>query len=158
MILAANSVPLARAYMNQAWSPTYLKDVSDWLKENTQPGEIVFNSRWDYFGGLIFWNQQNYYINGMDPIFAFAYSPELYWESHFIAADLGYTNTCPKIRCAAAEVVPIHESLAKHFGASYVMIRHIQNPKLYFYWLQEGRFPLVFDNDKEAIFKIPPLP
>lgn len=157
-LFSANSVPLYYQYMSQAWSPTYLKDVSEWLKTNTRPGDIIFNSRWDYFGGLFFWNQQNYYINGMDPMFMYAYSEPLYWESHFIAADLGHEITCPKIRCVQAETILTREVLVKDFRSSYVMLRHIQNPKLYFYWVQNEKYQTVFDNKKEAVFKIPPLP
>jgi hypothetical protein len=143
--------------MKSAWSPTYLKDVSQWIKENTKPGDVVFNSRWDYFGGLFFWNQQNYYINGMDPIFAYSKSEELYWESHFIAADVGYTNTCPKIKCVKEEILPTNESLLNHFNSSYLILRLIQNPKTYFYWLQDPNYELVFDNKKEAVFRVLPL-
>ncbi len=156
-LFSANSVTLAYKYMGQAWSPTYLKDVSQWLKENTKPGDIVFNSRWDYFGGLFFWNQQNYYINGMDPIFAYAYSEPLYWESHFIAADVGYTNTCEKIRCTKEEIIPTNESLLNHFNSSYLVLRHVQNPKTYFYWLEDKNYELVFDNKKEAVYRVLPM-
>jgi hypothetical protein len=156
-IFCVNSVPLAYSYMKQAWSPTYLKEVSQWLKENTKPGDIVFNSRWDYFGGLFFWNQQNYYINGMDPIFAYAKNESLYWESHFIASDIGYENTCEKIRCIKEEIVHTNESFLNHFNSSYIVLRLIQNPKTYSYWLGDKNYELVFDNKKEAIFKILPI-
>lgn len=155
-LFSANSVTLAYNYMNQAWSPTYLKEVSQWLKENTKPGDIVFNSRWDYFAGLFFWNQQNYYINGMDPIFAYTKNESLYWESHFIANDLGYENTCGKIKCVKEEIVRTNESLLNHFNSSYIVLRLMQNPKTYFYWLEDKNYELVFDNKKEAIFKVLP--
>lgn len=156
-IFSINSIPLAHAYMTQAWSPTYLKEVSSWLKENTKPGDIVFNSRWDYFGGLFFWNQQNYYINGMDPIFAYSKDEFLYWESHFIANDLGYENTCGKIRCTKEEITKTNESFLNHFNSSYVILRHVQNPKTYFNWLENKNYELVFDNKKEAVFRVLPI-
>ncbi len=156
-LMSINSINLFKTYMAQAWSPHYLKEVSLWLKENTAPGEIVFNTRWDYFGGLFFWNTQNYYIGGMDPIFEYAYNKPLYWKSYFIAADVGHISTCGKIRCVKEEIENTHNVLVKDFKASYLMLRQVQNPKLYFYLVKENKFPLVFDNGQEAVFKIPPL-
>lgn len=156
-LMSINSISLFKKYMVQAWSPHYLKEVSLWLKENTKPGEIVFNTRWDYFGGLFFWNTQNYYIGAMDPIFEYAYNEPLYWKSYFIAADVGHISTCGKIRCVKEEIENTHTVLVNDFKASYLMLRQIQNPKLYFYLVKENKFPLVFDNSREAVFKIPPL-
>ena len=156
-LMSINSIPTFRAYMANAWKPNDFKEVSLWLKENTQPGEIIFNTRWDYFGGLFFWNPNNYYISGMDPVFQYAYNESLYWKAHFLAIDKADKLTCGKIRCTQEETEDTHTALIKDFKASYLMLRQSQNPKLYFYLVKENKFPLVFDNGQEAVFKIPPL-
>ena len=156
-LVSLNTLPLSKKYMDQAWKPNYLKEVSLWLKENTQPQEIVFNTRWDYFGGLFFWNPNNYYISGMDPVFQYAYNESLYWKAHFLAIDKADKLTCGKIRCTQEETEDTHTALIKDFKASYLMLRQSQNPKLYFYLVKDNKFPLVFDNGQEAVFKIPPL-
>ncbi len=157
LVASLNTLPLSRKYMDQAWKPNYLKEVSLWLKENTQSDEIVFNTRWDYFAGLFFWNPNNYYISGMDPVFQYAYDEPLYWKAHFLAIDKADKLTCGKIRCTQEETENTHTVLVNDFKASYLMLRLSQNPKLYFYLVKENKFPLVFDNGQEAVFKIPPL-
>ncbi|MEK7501243.1 MAG: hypothetical protein AAB642_03930, partial [Patescibacteria group bacterium] len=155
--LGLNSVPVFIKYNENAWVPTHLKESSLWLKENSQPGEIVFHTSWDQFGSLFFWNQQNYYINGMDPIFMYEYNPSLYWKQHFMfTTDSAHHQTCGKIRCTQEEVEDTAAALANDFKASYVVLRKAQNPKTYFYWVKENKFPLVFENKSEAVFKIPP--
>ena len=155
--MSVNSIPTFKIYMANAWKPSDLKEVSLWLKENTKPGEIVFNTRWDNFHGLFFWNPNNYYIGGMDPIFQYAYNKNLYWKGHFLATDKADKLTCGKIRCTQEEAEDTHTVLVKDFGASYLMLKQSQNPKLYFYLVRDGKFPLVFDNSREAVFKVPPL-
>ncbi|MFH0873776.1 MAG: hypothetical protein V1846_02950 [Candidatus Komeilibacteria bacterium] len=56
---------------------------SQWLQENSRPGEIVFNSNWDYWPALFYYNRSNYYIVGLDPTFMYNQSPELWalWSS-----------------------------------------------------------------------------
>ena len=154
-LLGLNSTPVFIQYNENAWIPTHLKESSLWLKENSQPGEVVFHTSWDQFGSLFFWNQQNYYINGMDPIFMYAYNPSLYWKNHFMfTSDEAYNQTCGKIRCTKEEAEPTAKVLANDFKASYVVLRKAQNPKTYFFWLKENKFPLVFENKSEAVFKI----
>lgn len=152
-----NSVTLFKKYNDGAWIPTHLKESSLWLKENSKPGEIVFHTNWDQFGALFFWNQNNYYINGMDPIFQYAYNDSLYWKNHFMfTTDLAYDQTCGKIRCTAEEAEDTAKVLANDFKASYVVLRKAQNPKTYFFWLKEKTFPLVFETKGEAIFEVTP--
>lgn len=157
MIMSANALPLFKHYNAQAWSPQYLKEVSLWLRDNTQPGDIVFNTRWDYFAPLFFWNQKNYYINGMDPLFQYKYNSSLYWKTHFLAIDAADKYTCGKIKCTKEEIEETHRVLVNDFHAKYLMLRQAQNPKLYFYLIRDKKFPLVFENKNEAVFKIPPL-
>ncbi len=150
-----NSIPLFKEYNRNAWPPDDLKESSLWLKANARPGEIVFNTSWDQLGSLMFWNRQNYYINGMDPIFQYTYSQSLYWKNHFMLADTGYTHTCGLIKCLKEEIEPVGLVLARDFGASYVVLKKDRNPKTYFYWARDKTLPLVFDGAKDAVFRVP---
>jgi hypothetical protein len=51
---------------------------SAWLKTNTPAGERVFQTDWDDFPRLFFYNTHNTYIIGLDPTYMQLYSPELY--------------------------------------------------------------------------------
>ena len=139
--------------------PTRFKETSLWLQEHSQPGEIVFNLQWDRFAQLFFWNQHNYYINGMDPIFEFDYSPELYWKNHHLYIDKffiqdGVAKVCGEIRCTEEMVEDVHKILKDDFKASYVFIERRRNPRFYEYLKQDNRFRQDFENDFEAVFKI----
>ena len=154
-VLGLNSLTLFKKYNDGAWTPNHLKESALWLKANTQPDEIVFHTNWDQFGALMFWNQNNYYINGMDPVFQYVYDPALYWKNHFMfTTDEAYNQTCGRLKCTAEEVEDTAKVLADDFKAAYVVLRKTQNPKTFFYWVQDGKFPLVFENKTEAVFKV----
>lgn len=41
------------------------RNAANWLVQNSNEGDIVFNTQWDEFPELFYWDQ-NYYIVGMD--------------------------------------------------------------------------------------------
>lgn len=141
-------------YMAGTFPPDRFKAVSEWLAVNSQPEEIVFNIHWDRFPQLFYWNQRNYFINGMDPIFEYSYDPSLYWKTHFFAIDAATSHTCGKIRCLAEEVEPTAEVLKKDFRASYILVEKIRSPKLFEYLKSAGEFNKVFETEQDALFKI----
>ncbi|TRZ79855.1 hypothetical protein D4R86_05240 [bacterium] len=59
---------------------TVYKEVANFLKENTQKEEVVFNINWADFPLLFFYNDYNAYTIGMDPNFLYLYNKELYWQ------------------------------------------------------------------------------
>lgn len=142
-------------YITNAFEANRFQETTVWLKENTKPGEIIFNIHWDRFAQLFFWNQHNYYINGMDPIFQYSYSPELYWKTHFYAVDKASTFTCGAIRCTEENAEDTHEVLKNDFRASYLLVEKRRNPKLSQYLMDAvDKFSLVFENETEALYKL----
>ena len=69
-----------RAYklIEKVPSPERYKPASMWLLRNTEPKEIVFNADWDDFPFLFFYNQKNYYVVGLDPMYMYKYDRKLY--------------------------------------------------------------------------------
>ena len=53
---------------------------SAWLKENTPSGARVFQTDWDDFPRLFFYNTHNTYLIGLDPTYMQLYNPALYDE------------------------------------------------------------------------------
>jgi len=53
---------------------------SHWLENNTQPGERIFQTDWDDFPRLFFYNSSNTYLIGLDPTYMQLYDPALYDE------------------------------------------------------------------------------
>jgi len=62
---------------------TTFQDASVWLMEHTEPGERVYQTDWDNFPELFYFNTYNTYIVGLDPTFMYLANPELYllWRS-----------------------------------------------------------------------------
>lgn len=141
-------------YVTNAFEINRFKELSEWLTNNSQSQKIVFNIHWDRFAELFFWNQKNYYINGMDPIFQYAFRPDLYWKTHFFAIDAATRFTCGMIRCTAEEVENTPLVLKRDFQASYLMVEKRRSPKFYQYLETAPEFQKVFDNDTEALFKV----
>lgn len=166
IILALIYAPLKtlqrfNTYMTNAFNPETLRESALWLKNNTQPKEIVFNIHWDRFGNFFFWNQKNYYINGMDPIFEYAYNPSLYWKNHFLHIDKlflenGIAYICGEIRCTQDKVEDVYDVLTKDFKASYIVLEKNRNPQLRKYLENASGFKNVFETSNEIIFKILP--
>jgi len=159
-IIPFNTLHFSSIYRRQGFPPNKFKETAMWLLENSEPGAIVFNIQWDNFPLLFFWNQKNYYINGMDPIFEFAYDQNLYWRHYFIDEDKIYIQdgkgyTCGEIRCTAEKVADIYESLKSDFKADYVFLELRRNPKVYDYLIGNPNFQKVFESEtKEIIFKV----
>lgn len=51
---------------------------SRWLEENTPPGSRVFQTDWDDFPRLFFYNSHNTYLIGLDPTYMQLYDEELF--------------------------------------------------------------------------------
>ena len=100
---------LHTSHKTEARPINHLQMASCWLKNNTQPGEIIFQSSWDIFPELFYFNTHNYYINGLDQTFMYEKDKDTY-ESW---ADLVFNKTNPN---KTAEV------LKDVFNASYVLL------------------------------------
>ena len=146
--LFKNSLSMAR----NAAPPDYLREAAEWLRGHSDYGDIVFNTHWDNFSPLFFWNQANYYIGGMDPIFQYAYNPELYWKFHHISIDEYGDLTCGEIECRPDNLEDIYSVLKNNFQVKYVLAEKRRNPNFHRSLELDSRFEKQFDNGKEAVF------
>lgn len=48
-----------------------------WMRANVPPGQIVFNTDWDDFPRLFYFDETHYYVSGLDPSYLFDKDPEL---------------------------------------------------------------------------------
>lgn len=58
-----------------------MRQLMAFLKQASQPGDIVFTDDWDTFPVFFYHNRVNHYIVGLDPKFTHARDPEL-WERY----------------------------------------------------------------------------
>ncbi len=73
---------------------TDFRAATEWLQAHTKPGELVGQSVWSDFGPLFYWDKQNRFFGGMDPIFQYRYDPAMYWRMTLTCAgrDMGKTS------------------------------------------------------------------
>ena len=137
-----------------AQPPDTLEEVATWLAARSAPGELVFNTHWDTFGPLFARNRVNRYVGGMDPIFQYARSPELYWSFHHLSTDQRAETTCATPLCAQGEPRDTYEVLAHDFGARWVLVEPRRNPRLSLYLLNDARYRLALETRREAVFEV----
>jgi hypothetical protein len=137
-----------------AFLPNEFEEASLWLKENSQKGDIVFNLNWSKFSEMFFWNQKNYYIGGLDPIFQYIHNPSLYWKFHYLSLDMVTKKTCGKEECRVEDLEDTYQVLKNDFKAKYVFLEKEQNPAVFWYLGQDKRYEKRFENKKEVIFEV----
>ena len=74
----ARSIPLAREAIGRSKPYDLYSGASAWLEENTPTGSRVFQTDWDDFPRLFFYNTHNTYLVGLDPTYMQLYDPVLY--------------------------------------------------------------------------------
>jgi len=137
-----------------AHNPSTFAQASAWLEKNSQQGDIVFHLHWDEFAELFFYNQKNYYIGGMDPIFQFAYSSELYWKFHYLSINALTDKTCGFYPCRESQLVDTHNVLVYDFDAKYIIVEPTRNPTMSAYLSRDSRYERVYTDANAVIFVI----
>jgi hypothetical protein len=141
-------------YARFSHPPGRFQAVSAWLIENSRPGELVFNARWASFAPLFFSNVHNHYVSGMDPIFAYAYDPGLYWKAHFLADPGAGAFTCGSAPCGDGNAVDTYDALKHDFKASYVLVEKWRTPRLFQHLSADHRFRKVFETEADGLFEV----
>jgi hypothetical protein len=72
------TLPVARARMDALKPYDLYAGSSHWLEQNTNEGELVFQTDWDDFPRLFFYNTHNTYLIGLDPTYMQMYDDDLY--------------------------------------------------------------------------------
>jgi hypothetical protein len=137
--------------------PDTMEEVAGFLAERSEPRDVVFHAKWDNFGPLFAHNRTNHYLGGMDPIFQFAHDPRLYWEFFWISSDVNVQWTCDSFPCAAGRATETHLVLREHFGARWVVVEPWRNPRFSLYLLNDPRYRLAHETQREAVFEVLPV-
>src|SRR5437879_6405754 len=135
------------------YPPNMLKSAALWLKENSQPGDVVFTVNWSHFSPLFFWNQQNYYVGGLDPIFQYAYDPKLYWKFHHVVTNPSAAKTCAVAVCSKEMLADTHDVLVRDFKAKYVVVNK-QQRAAYNFFDNDMRFHKELETWSEVVYLI----
>src|SRR5215213_1603026 len=73
-------VPKARAAMSATTPSETYAAASHWLRDHTPPRSMIFQTDWDDFPLLFFYNTADIYTIGLDPTFMEQYDPDLFTE------------------------------------------------------------------------------
>ncbi len=104
-LFASNALSIQQA-MGSGASAESFRPVGDWLDANVPPGEVIFNSSWNWFPQLYYHSPSHSYVAGLEPRFLYVYDKELYFKWYHIGYD-GYVcseEECPNAKAELALV------------------------------------------------------
>ena len=55
----------------------YYRAGAEWMRANVPPGELIFNTDWDDFPRLFYFDPTHNYVSGLDPTYLFDHDPAL---------------------------------------------------------------------------------
>ena len=162
LIFAGNSLFSAGGFIWQhharkhKLNATDFRGASEWLIANTQKGEIVGQAVWSEFGPLFFWNQHNRFFGGMDPIFQYTYSKDLYWAMSLgaplrIPGETGTGN--PK---DLGEEKPVSEVFPKLFKTRWLITHTFTQPALQEALKADPKVKVRYEDDTARVFEFLP--
>ena len=99
------SIPAVQNQMQKSKPYDLYAGASAWLVQNTPAGERVFQTDWDDFPRLFFYNTHNTYLAGLDPTYMQLYDADLY-------------DTWVKI--TRGEIEQPSQVIAERFSARYI--------------------------------------
>jgi hypothetical protein len=100
------TIPATQVSMAKSKPYNLYQGASAWLEKNTPPGERVFQTDWDDFPRLFFYNTHNTYLAGLDPTYLQLYDSDLYDEW---------------VRITRGKVEKPSQVILKRFSAHYVL-------------------------------------
>jgi hypothetical protein len=121
-------------------APDYYQKGMEWVKANVPPGQMVFNTDWDDFPKLFYYDTTHTYVSGLDPTYLLDEHPDL--------AKLYEDITLGKEKDPA----PI---IRDRFGARYIFTdREEVHDKLYYNAMDSGWCEKVYDDDDCTVLYI----
>ncbi|HEX8287204.1 MAG TPA: hypothetical protein VF556_04375 [Pyrinomonadaceae bacterium] len=115
------------------------KDASG--NDNIPAGERIYNTNWDDFPKLFFYNTKHSYVYGLDPNYLFSENPDLY-KLLVELNDGKIDDPAPVIR--------------EKFGANYIFADAKENEELFAKALESGWTEIIYEDDEARILKIRP--
>ena len=139
VVLVVNVRETAKTLADEA-GPDRYRGGMQWIQTNVPAGEMVFNTDWDDFPKMFFYDTSHTYASGLDPTYLLDKNPEL--------SKLYEEITLGKIKDAA----PI---IRDRFGARYVFsdTEDVHND-FYFNAKESGWFDIVYEDEECTVLQI----
>ena len=127
-----------RDEIRQSEPHNYYRRGAEWLQQHVPAGHIIFNTDWDDFPRLFYYDPDHYYVTGLDPSYLYDKSPAL--SQLYERITLGQENDpAPLIR--------------DRFGATYVFSDN--NHQDFFDKARDsGWFDIVYEDEECTIMRI----
>lgn len=138
IVSIAVSVPRARDAILTSRPYTLYANASAWLENNTPAGSRIFQTDWDDFPRLFFYDTHNTYLIGLDPTFMQLYDPKLY--------DLW-------VRITQGKVDHPSQAILDTFGSNYVHV-DLQHRGFLNVAAQDPGLKEVYRDDEAVIFQV----
>lgn len=119
-------------------SPYAFRGAGQWLSNHTPPGSIVFNTDWDEFPMLFYYDTNNSYIVGLDPTYLYNRDHDI-WKEY---ADITLGN-----------VDDPGPAIRDRFGANYVVTDNAHSDFLDAA-NQSGGFEQVFSDQYTTVLRV----
>jgi hypothetical protein len=116
----------------------YYKAGAEWQKDNVPPGQIIFNTDWDDFPRLFYYDPTHRYISGLDPSYLYDRDPAL--SRLYDRVTLGDEEDPGSL-------------IRDRFGARYVFTDN-GHDKFYNNAIESGWFDVVYEDRDCTILRI----
>jgi len=146
-VAAAFTTIVARDYLTEqgdlrrGFGFTQYQGAMTWLQNHSPQDSLVFQSDWDEFPSLFYFNDHNRYIVGLDPTFFYTFDQTHYWQ--WVDVTTGKAKQ------------PLLPLLRNDFGAEYVFVdrNHGAMDALF---RGSADFPLVYSDSEAYIYHVGP--
>ena len=128
----------AREEIKAEADPFAYRGASEWIAANTAPGSMIFNTDWDDFPMLFYYNPNNAYIVGLDPTYLYDRDAEM-WKQYADITLGKEDNPAPLIR--------------ERFGAEYVFTDN-EHPDFMQVAEDSGDFEKVYEDKFTTVLRV----
>ena len=132
------SIPVVQAQMQKSKPYDLYAGAAAWLVQNTPAGERVFQTDWDDFPRLFFYNSHNTYLVGLDPTYMQLYDTDLY-------------DTWVKI--TRGEIEQPSRIIVERFSARYVH-SDLHHGKFLRFAAEDAGLKEVYRDDQNIIYEV----
>ena len=132
------------------------KNISVYLKKNTEKNSTIFLSNWSFFPKLFYYNQHNQYLTGFSPLFAYNYNKNKYWTWYNLS-NFGYYCT-KKPHCLKQNMKKDNQKTKQAFVQSlntpYIIIDNEEGLLSKKLKLQNSNYKKLIKNKKFTLYKV----
>jgi hypothetical protein len=116
----------------------YYRAGAEWMRTNVSPGQVIFNTDWDDFPRLFYYDPSHYYVSGLDPTYLHDKDPAL--SQLYVRITLGEEeDPGPLVR--------------DRFGARYIFTDN-GHDNFFDNAIQSGWFDVVYEDTECTILHI----